>query len=1589
MNPLNSEFNLNEAKRKDIHQINIISTLKESPIFIQKLLTNRYMNLSFQQLIQLTQPNNLSEIQKINLPRNFISLLSTIGNNDAFTNIYPFCIDPIRFPLQKEQVKQFPESIKLVYISNYAGIITEDLQILFKDAIEQIFQNPTLFCPEIFWIFIFKWSKHIINEAIQSLDINGFPKEYLYDLFQNFELPSKILNKFRISELNKINDEEKSVFILNILLKNYIQNKKFEIIKNIDINNFNDNEIECFTKNCYNYMTKNQINSINTSNLTKETALLFIQNNIKKLSQIQINQINFAETEIAQIIIDSNHLQNLSQIQIQSINILEIDDQFLQKLLKYLNDINHFDFLSSEQISNIQIDHIDISAQKNFIQVAANYMKDEEIKKINFESFQNDQNAIISILQTLNKFNKLEILNNEQIYQINIYFLNDEELINSMLNIPLFVNFFIRINCNSINNETIPLIDFGNVNIGFLNYFINSRIDELSNEQIQQINLNYLEKVVIEKLLLCKIDVLKNESIQSISLDNLDKEVVNLIVMKKYDIINKNQVESIDINLLSIDNQQNLLNFRLDDLNENQIQNFDTRNIEIAKLCLDKKFDLLTQNQINSIEIAKLELKHIEMIFNSKNANFDYLKTNIIQMVDLTKIKEFNYDIYFDLILLKPKDLSIEQFMTIDWYKGHFKFAIAARIFMKKIGMNRDFEEILIGDEEITEEKLKLMPNEFNIAAINSRLLNNNYDFIPIQLRSYYFQAIQVMFKLSDKFSQSIEYIINNWSIDSRDSLAAIITDLKIISFSKDAINSLLKYYLFDLSDTQIQSLNLSNVSEEILDEALLNRANSFLVEQFSDIPYSKSNQISLQLHLLADDSIPNLYIKDLTEILVNFLVNKKLNLLNKDQIQNIDITNLKPICFNKLINDRVQDLSTKQIKSIVISKLNQKQLNHLVTYRAESMSERQIKKIDLKNLSKDALSSLFQKNKNKIPNENIKSQITSKALNNLDPQVLFDFLKTHINILTVNQIKKINVSSPDIAAILIKEHHQNLSKNQIQKIDWSENSPINQVFKSNGDSLSTMNVLIKIRRFKDLTKEQFDNSINYEKNENIIEIMKENLLNSITKKNVEKINLVEIKKKVVKKLYLKLLDSCMAKFSDEQIHILNTEDNTITELIIKHGCEKILTINQIQKIGINKILQSDLNKLILTRSKDFSQEQVQSIKIDKIDFYQYNYIKSYYRSNYISIDAIKVLLKNHIKSLTTHQIQSIKINDDSINAILLYNRINDLSTSQIEYFNLESINRYLEQTNFPKNIYQLLRESHRFNDLSRYQLNKIILLNGENAIEILHENLLDKIDGNRLEIKINEIKEINYEDYLKILQCFIKRLYFKTFEKIDASDYNVAQIIIQKNAISDLSSEQKNNFNTKSLLYLDDNQLVELAFPYNSGHKNYHIVNGIILFKYLKNKIRNGPIAEYVEKLLNRIKCKIILFNFIIIAENELKSEKISFESISNEFFNTFEKLPTFEFYLVEHHIKSNQISLNTLQIYLLQKAKQCKNINDINKFINFQSSFVKKLPEEYKNSISKISLEKKGIKGNSVFEVYLKKENTIINRLTQKPEN
>lgn len=678
----------------------------------------------------------------------------------------------------------------------------------------------------------------------------------------------------------------------------------------------------------------------------------------------------------------------------------------------------------------------------------------------------------------------------------------------------------------------------------------------------------------------------------------------------------------------------------------------------------------------------------------------------------------------------------------------------------------------------------------------------------------------------------------------------------------------------------------------------------------------------------------------------MNFVINKKLNLMNKDQIQEIKISDLKQVCLNKLIDQKIQELSSIQVRSILISVLNQKQLNRLLIYRAESMSQKQIEKINLTKLSKEALSSLLQKNKSKIPDKNIKLQITGQILNNLDPAILYSFLVTHINILTIDQIRGINVSSPLITARLINVRLKDLSKNQIQKIDWSDNSPIKSKFKTNDDSFSIISYLIKAHRFKDLTQKQLDSSINYKRYENIMEIMDENLLGLITKENIEKINLVDFEKKATNENFLKLLNLCMTKFSDDQIHVLNTEDHIIVKLILKHECDKKLTINQIQKIDINKLQNYESKKLILSRSKDFSEKQVQSMELPKT-----------------FSNEFKELLKNQVKSLTTDQIQSINVDYDSTNAILLCNRVHDLSSKQInEYFDFILIDYNLEKMNYPKDSYQILREAHRFKDLNENLLNNIISKNGSNVIEILHENLLDKIKGNNLEIKIEEVhKEATYDDYLKILNYFIKRLNRDSFKKIDTSDYNVAKIIIQNDLISKLHNKQKQNFNIKSILDFNDLQLIQFSLYCENDKKQDIIIKGIILFKYLKYKIKDKLIVDYIKSMKKYFSDEIPLANFIICASELLQLNDFTFESVSKEFFEVFKQLDHFNNqnkYILKSIINDNNVTPNAFQIFLHQKTKHCTDANKVKALLNPQSVIYGILSDEYINVLSKIAI-------------------------------
>lgn len=116
-----------------------------------------------------------------------------------------------------------------------------------------------------------------------------------------------------------------------------------------------------------------------------------------------------------------------------------------------------------------------------------------------------------------------------------------------------------------------------------------------------------------------------------------------------------------------------------------------------------------------------------------------------------------------------------------------------------------------------SDEDIKKTPNEFKVDNLNSRLINKKYDSFLLKSRVEFIDALKIMFQSSDCFIDSIEHIIKNWSKDSYVLISKIITQLHITNFSREALSSLILYYLNDMDDAQIQTIDLSRIPIKIL----------------------------------------------------------------------------------------------------------------------------------------------------------------------------------------------------------------------------------------------------------------------------------------------------------------------------------------------------------------------------------------------------------------------------------------------------------------------------------------------------------------------------------------------------------------------------------------------------------------------------------------------------------------------------------------------------------------------------------------------------------------------------------------------------
>ena len=226
--------------------------------------------------------------------------------------------------------------------------------------------------------------------------------------------------------------------------------------------------------------------------------------------------------------------------------------------------------------------------------------------------------------------------------------------------------------------------------------------------------------------------------------------------------------------------------------------------------------------------------------------------------------------------------------------------------------------------------------------------------------------------------------------------------------------------------------------------------------------------------------------------------------------------------------------------------------------------------------------------------------------------------------------------------------------------------------------------------RFGDLSDNQINRCIHFGYTSNVKEILFSHLENRIKPQLIGKVNgktdieeeldLPALKKDLTTEQYLRMISAWYEMFSDGQIKQI--------------PCE---TIKNLDPDALTKILEIKVN--------DFTKDQIQAIEI-----------KSKLNSN------------------------GTPITDDKyapIAAILLLHRINDMTDIQIQSIDLwwkrgdKVVNVYAEVEKRNKDKYPLilLRDAHRFGDLSNGQINRCIHFGKTSYIkEILFSHLENKI---------------------------------------------------------------------------------------------------------------------------------------------------------------------------------------------------------------------------------------------------------------------
>ena len=1342
-------------KTPQIQNLNLQELKMSNPQLYRKFIKRNFALISPEQL-----PNLELNGQSIEESRAMYSFFR------AQTRYYIFLQSPNENILTREILESMPNdepgqfkfNFQLIYLFHYINLIPDDVKDIFAPAIRYVFENPKKCPSEIFATLLDErvWPGELIAAQVANTNLNEFPRNYLCDLFRGYEPNISVESKdaFDINlflSRSEISWESR-LFIFDVWLTNF--RKTRDKIAQLDIKNLNQNEIQLLVTNAVDFLAAEQTKQIAISNLAEETLLLFLNTILPKganyISDEQINTLDCNDPNVVRLILNANRASCFTLQQIRSIDLNQLGQAISKLIAMKIESMSHreniinalaaegiedpvwcFEMLTANQIQQISFDWIDARIRTYFFSRVSNFLTQKQVASINFELDNSCKsiNVRCRILNNLLAAHKLHFLQGEQLCQLNsnIFKFRDENLVRTLFS--MYASFYTHnqdIAIDQIPNSFLNL-NLGNVETGLLNYIVKNMCSDLTLAHIQQINLQ-----------------------------NLSDEILNNLVAEQLSNLSPEQINNLNLQLLTVDNFCRVINERNIDIRNEQLNNFTREKL------LQIPFDQLTTESQ-----ARLLAVYIRKVCEPSSQQ--------INSINLQDLESINPQIYTNTLMSFCNLLSVEQFMTINWLKQNVEHFVAFN-FLDKLDVDEEnqinLSRLLCDDnQEFIPDLLENVPdenrNKFKVALLNSRFLNQQFDFIDDDQRENFFGAVQIMFGLSKTYLQSVEYVINHWN----NILHAQIQHLKTIAdFSPETVNTLLRDYLSDLSIEQLNSLNVSHLDREIVYNALLERAADFTIEQLNTILGIRVN--------LGDENISNLSMYNLPAILINFLINKKLSRLSENQIDKLLIARFQAIrlqqlgqcCrvltgaqlnnlhvqaqenFLKLFDQcalmftqeqlRDKDLTSDAIQSLIIDPDNQHVAGILLVYRINDLLPNQIQSMDFNDGS--LLTTTTQEKVNRSGLEILRQANRYKDLSKdqFDTMLNYTDIPDVIQILNENQEARINAANA--AQINLAQVYDALSDMP------DRNERFTRLFNACALFFTPEQI-----ENEDLSQEAIRNIIIGPDNQHVAGILLMYRIKDLSPNQIQNVNLYapEGDDRINPDLY-------MRRYA-QAITLRRVNHNALT-LLCEANRFKDLSDAQLNSMidfsftpNIIQILSENIEGRINNEAK------AQQINLAQV----YDELQNAPNRNELFTRLFNACalfftpeqIRN--ENLSQEAIQSIIIRQDNqyVAGILLCYRISDLSPNQIQNMNLyvpsndeernpelclKKYARVITMRRVNDSALYLLRQANRYKDLSDNQLNTMLNYNNAlDVIQIIIENQENRInEANARKINLHTI---------------------------------------------------------------------------------------------------------------------------------------------------------------------------------------------------------------------------------------------------------